>query len=83
MAWSALAVIFGPVLLVLAFGGRPANRVMIAMSLGGLGVALLWRWLGWHDSVYEGMPGMLAGLLVYAVCCSLPAVYSRVKQPVQ
>lgn len=80
MAWSALAVIFGPALLVLAFGGRPSTAVMIAMSLCGLAVALLWRWLDWHHSIYEGMPGMLAGLLVYALCCGLSTLYSRTKQ---
>lgn len=83
MAWSGLAVIFGPILLVLAFGGRPATATMIAMSVVGLGVAVLWRWLGWHNSVYEGMPGMLAGLLVYGICCGLAAVYSRTGLPTE
>ncbi|SHF15132.1 sodium/proline symporter [Microbulbifer donghaiensis] len=67
MSWSALASAFAPLLIVLAFGGRPSQRARIAMSLIGLATALLWRWLGWHGHIYEGMPGILAGLAVYGV----------------
>ncbi len=67
MAWSGLASAFGPILLVLAFGGRPRHLTAVAMSLIGLGTALVWRWVGWHAAVYEGMPGILAGLMVFAV----------------
>jgi hypothetical protein len=31
----------------------------------GVGVAIGWRWLGWHNDIYEGMPGMLAGWATY------------------
>ncbi|MAT52731.1 MAG: sodium:proline symporter [Porticoccaceae bacterium] len=65
MAWSGLAVIFAPVLLVLACGGRLGNGVMVAMSVTGMAVAICWRYLGWHADLYEGMPGILAALLVY------------------
>lgn len=65
MSWSGLAVIFAPVLLVLATGGRLSTGLMVAMSATGIAVALGWRWLGWHESVYEGAPGIIAGLLVY------------------
>ncbi|MEX2525359.1 MAG: sodium/proline symporter, partial [Gammaproteobacteria bacterium] len=64
MSWSGLGSAFGPLMLVLAFGARPAQRTLIAMALTGFGTALVWRWLGWHEAVYEGMPGILAGLLV-------------------
>jgi len=37
------------------------------MIAAGLGTALGWRWLGYQDMVYEGMPGMLAGWLTYRV----------------
>lgn len=67
MAWSGLASAFGPILLVLSFGGRPRQSTALLMSLFGLGTALVWRWAGLHTAVYEGMPGILAGLLVYAV----------------
>lgn len=67
MAWSGLASTFAPLLLVLVCGARPGVRLMILMSLAGLGTALLWRWLGWHGAVYEGMPGILVGLAVFAI----------------
>ncbi len=66
-AWSGLASAFGPILLVWAFGGRPRQSSAIAMTLAGLGTALAWRALGWHDAVYEGMPGILAGVLTYLI----------------
>lgn len=67
LAWSALASAFAPLLMVLAAGGRPTQRLAIAMSVLGLAAALLWRWLGWHAHIYEGMPGILVGLAVFAV----------------
>ncbi len=67
MAWSALASAFAPLLLVLCLGRRPSEGLAITMMLVGLAVASLWRWAGLADAVYEGMPGILAGLLVYAV----------------
>ena len=66
-AWSALASAFAPLLFVLAFGGRPSEGLATAMMLAGVAVAIGWRLLGWHDAVYEGMPGILSGLVVYAL----------------
>jgi SSS family transporter len=65
MAWSGLASAFAPVLLVLVFRGSLNQKQAVAMTLTGLAVALFWRWQGWHGAIYEGMPGILAGLLVY------------------
>jgi len=67
MSWSGLGSAFGPLMLVLAFGARPSQRTLIAMIFAGFGTALIWRWLGWHDAVYEGMPGILAGLLIFVL----------------
>ncbi|AQQ66766.1 sodium/proline symporter [Microbulbifer agarilyticus] len=67
MSWSALASAFAPLLMVLAAGGRPSQKLAIIMSLLGLATALGWRWLGWHAHIYEGMPGILMGLVVYGV----------------
>ncbi len=64
MAWSGLASSFAPLLIVLTLGGKPDTRVSILAIFVGLDVALYWRYLGWHTAVYEGMPGILAGLLV-------------------
>jgi sodium/proline symporter len=64
MAWSGLASAFAPLLIVLALGGKPDAKTSVFAILAGLAVAMLWRYIGWHNAVYEGMPGILAGLLV-------------------
>jgi len=61
LSWSALASAFGPLMWVHARGFRVSEWQAISMMAVGLGAALGWRWLGWQDMVYEGMPGMLAG----------------------
>ena len=67
LSWSALASAFAPLLIALALGARPSQtRALIALVVG-LGVSLLWRQLGWESVVYEGLPGIGAGLLVHAL----------------
>ncbi|MGD9602974.1 MAG: sodium/proline symporter [Gammaproteobacteria bacterium] len=67
LAWSTLGSAFGPLMIVYALRGRPSETLALLMICTGPLVALAWRGLGWHAQYYEGMPGMLAGLLVYAV----------------
>lgn len=74
MAWSGLASALAPLLIVLALRGKPGTKASIIAILTGLATAMLWRYIGWQDVVYEGMPGILAGLLVLspALFGSLP-----------
>lgn len=65
IAWSAMAAAFGPLLIVYTMNQRPTQTLAILMCLGGLGVMLFWRYLGLTDSIYEIMPGMLAGLAIF------------------
>lgn len=65
MSWSGLASAFAPLLIVLCLGWKPGEALSIATIFLGLGVALCWRLLGWQDVIYEGMPGIIAGLLVF------------------
>ena len=68
ISWSALASAFGPLLVVYALGRRPTERLAIAMMLTGVAVVVLWRYAGWDQTiVYEAMPGMLSGMVVFAV----------------
>jgi xanthine/uracil permease len=39
--------------------------------LTGLAVALSWRFLGWHAAVYEGLPGIISGLIVLTISLRL------------
>ncbi|MEH6503262.1 MAG: sodium/proline symporter [Cycloclasticus sp.] len=67
MAWSGLASAFAPLLIVLCLGKKPSqNRCLLAMFTG-LSLALLWRYMGFHGAVYEGMIGIIAGLLVFYI----------------
>jgi Na+/proline symporter len=77
LAWSVLASAFAPLLVVYALGARPSERVAVTMVVAGIVTALTWRQSGLQDDVYEGMPGILAGLLAYAVA----RVFSRSGAP--
>jgi sodium/proline symporter len=66
MAWSGLASAFAPLLIVLALGGKPGTKASIIAIFAGLATAILWRYAGWQNAVYEGMPGIAAGLAVLA-----------------
>ena len=63
VAWSGLASAFAPLLIFLCLGQRPGHNLSIIAIMTGLSVALFWRYLGWQSAVYEGMPGILAGLI--------------------
>lgn len=64
LAWSGLASAFAPLLIVLSLGGKPNQKLSILAVLTGLSVAMIWRYLGWHSTVYEGMAGIIAGLII-------------------
>jgi len=65
IAWSALGAAFAPLLIIYCFGQKPNQWLAIAMILGGVGMVLLWRNWGYTDSLYEIMPGMLAGFVIF------------------
>jgi sodium/proline symporter len=73
MSWSIMAVTFGPMLILLAMHRDVSQRVAMMMIVVGVSVALLWRYLGYHHLVYEGLPAMLLALMV-------GAAFSRPKQ---
>ena len=64
LSWSTLACAFAPLLILLAAGRSVDEKVALAMLVGGVLVALAWRAAGWHDFVYEGMPGIVTGTLI-------------------
>lgn len=66
MAWSGLASAFAPLLLFLCLGRNPGQMLSISAVVTGLAVAIVWRAMGWHAAVYEGLPGILAGMMVLA-----------------
>jgi Na+/proline symporter len=62
---GSLASGFGPIVLVLAAGGKPSHTTMMAMMVGGIASMLIWHYAGLHAIAYEVMPGLLGGLLVF------------------
>ncbi len=64
LAWSGLASAFAPLLIVLCLGRKPTESVSIFAVLAGLSTALIWRYMGWHNAVYEGLPGIVLGFFV-------------------
>ncbi|MCW8955838.1 MAG: sodium/proline symporter [Gammaproteobacteria bacterium] len=67
MAWSGLASAFAPLLLLLVMGRPVSQSQAIATVSTGLIIALLWRYMGWHEWMYEGMPGILGALVMYRI----------------
>lgn len=64
LSWSTLAVAFGPLLILLVLKRPVGEATAVAMMLAGVATSLLWRMAGLQDAIYEGLPGMLAGLAV-------------------
>lgn len=76
MSWSVLASAFAPLLTLYALGRRVTEGAAIAAMVAGVATAIGWRMLGWHEMVYEGMPGILVGLGVALLLSG-----SRAKEP--
>jgi sodium/proline symporter len=66
-AWSGLGAAFGPLLLVYTLGRQPPQWLAIAMIVTGPAVVLLYQFMDDRiaNTVYEILPGMVAGSLVY------------------
>lgn len=67
-AWSALASGLGPVMLVRILKKPLTQRLGVATMLAGIGTVLVWRFvLELQGEIYDVLPGMLAGTIVYIV----------------
>ncbi|MGK7951075.1 MAG: sodium/proline symporter [Xenococcaceae cyanobacterium] len=67
-SWSALASSLGPLLVLRVFRQPVRVGVAVAMMLAGISTALIWNLgLGFSGAVYEVLPGMIAGSLVYGM----------------
>ena len=65
LAWSTLASAFAPLLTLYALKRRVTEPVALLMLAVGVFAALFWRFgLGWHDKIYEGLPGILIPLVL-------------------
>ena len=67
-AWSALASGLGPLLILRVWRFPVSSAVAVTMMIIGLATAAIWNGvLQLSGSIYEVLPGMLAGFLVYGL----------------
>jgi sodium/proline symporter len=68
MAWSALGGALGPLMIVRAFGWRASPTLATLMMAAGLATVFVWRFgFSFGDDIFEVLPGMAVGLMVYAI----------------
>jgi Na+/proline symporter len=75
-AWSMLAASLGPLLVIRALNLPARTPTALFVVVAGLFVALFWKLAGLGDAngdglyegVYEIMPGMVSGFVVYGMC---------------
>lgn len=65
IAWSALGAAFGPLLILYCIGQKPNQWLAIAMIIGGVAMIPYWRSLELTGSIYEVMPGMITGFVIF------------------
>lgn len=76
LSWSALASAFAPLITIYALNRKVSEFAAVLAMIAGVGVAIVWRAAGYHDTVYEGFPGIITGLAIVLVS-SAPATESK------
>jgi sodium/proline symporter len=72
LAWATLAAGLGPLMVIRVFNLRINAPVALMTMLGGVAGALYWRFgLGWHNDMYDVLPGMTAGFVIYFIAIRL------------
>jgi sodium/proline symporter len=67
LSWSGLASAFAPLLIMLCLNFQPSEKTALISATAGFTVALAWRYFNLQHYVYEGMPGILTGLLILSL----------------
>lgn len=65
ISWSGLACAFGPLLTVLALGGRPSENTAIAMCITGIAGVGIWRYYNISADISEVGFGMALAFAVF------------------
>lgn len=63
LAWSALGSAFAPLLIARCLNWNSSQSWAIAGVLVGLATVIVWRYFGLQSYVFEGMPGVILGLV--------------------
>jgi Na+/proline symporter len=67
VAWGGLAAAFGPLAIIRLLKWPLNEAAAMLMTLGGLMVAVYWRFSGLSDIVFETVPGMVSGFVFYGI----------------
>jgi SSS family transporter len=73
--WSVMGAGMAPLLFVYAIGKRPSQAHALCMMFGGVTAALGWEYAGLSGDIYNVMPGIVTGLLIYFI----PALFVRAR----
>lgn len=76
-SWAVLGSSFGPLVVMRMVGVSVGKITSISMVMIGGGVAVLWSALGYSSIVYEMMPGIMTGFLIFLTSTFLKKI--RVK----
>jgi sodium/proline symporter len=80
LSWSVLASSLGPLMILHSRRALVSAPVAIAMILTGFLTVLIWRYfLRLSDSIYEVMPGMAGGFLIYGVTRCMGETKKRIE----
>jgi len=62
-----MAAAGGPLLFVYCLGYKPSQMHALCMMIGGVAASLGWHFAGLSSAIYNVMPGIVMGLLIYFV----------------
>lgn len=65
-AGAVMAAGFAPLLFIAAMGWRIHQATALAMIVIAVGAASWWRFMGYHQYVFDALPGMITAFVVYA-----------------
>ncbi len=67
LAWSSLAAVFGPLILLYTLNKKVSEKTAMAMIFVSFGVTVIWQNIGLGGIIYEVAPGIISGFLVYFI----------------
>ena len=70
-SWAVMAAAFAPLMTVYALGGKPSERLALAMMVAGVTCVWGWKQFAVLSDYYEGALGIVVGLCVYGVGAQL------------
>lgn len=86
IAWSGLAAGLGPLLLLRLYDVELGAKTALTQIVVGLVTVIVWRELGLGESVFEILPGLVAGFAVFAASRAFTriadAAFATAEEPV-